>query len=121
MLLIKSYHINLGRSVSLLAPRGIIQDKLFGYPILARLGNPHMDTRNYTCVIHRQHNSEDTGRLISRAPLFLFSFIGLFLLRLAERAFRGLLFQEAPRRTKRLKGGFPNKYLIIIEQLKSSS
>lgn len=39
--------------------------------------------------------------LASRKPLLLFRLSGLFLLRLAERKFCGLLFQEAPRRTRR--------------------
>ena len=39
--------------------------------------------------------------LATRKPLLLFRFVGLFLLRFAERRFCGLLFQEPPRRTRR--------------------
>ena len=38
--------------------------------------------------------------LAKRKPLLLFRFVGVFLLRLAERRFCGLLFQEPPRRTR---------------------
>jgi hypothetical protein len=38
----------------------------------------------------------------SRKPLLLLRFVGWFLLRLAERTFLGLLFQEPPRRSSAL-------------------
>jgi hypothetical protein len=38
----------------------------------------------------------------TRKPLLSFRLSGLFLLRLAERQFLGLLFQEPPRSTRRL-------------------
>ena len=43
--------------------------------------------------------------LAKRKPLLLFRLSGLFLLRLAERRFCGLLFQEPPRRTRRQGAG----------------
>ena len=36
----------------------------------------------------------------TRKPLLLFRLSGVFLLRLAERVFLGLLFQEPPRNTR---------------------
>ena len=44
----------------------------------------------------------------TRKPILLFRLFGLFLLRLAERKFLGLLFQEPPRRTRlsRSRSGF---------------
>jgi hypothetical protein len=42
--------------------------------------------------------------LATRNPLLLFRFVVLFLLRLAERRFCGLLFQEPPRRTRTKRG-----------------
>jgi len=41
--------------------------------------------------------------LAKRNPLLLFRLSGLFLLRLAERKFAGLLFQEPPRSTRFLR------------------
>ena len=43
------------------------------------------------------------GVLATRKPMLLFRLSGWFLLRFAERRFRGLLFQEPPRRTRRLQ------------------
>ncbi len=43
----------------------------------------------------------------TRKPLLSFRLSGLFLLRLAERQFLGLLFQEPPRSTRRLCGPDP--------------
>ena len=43
--------------------------------------------------------ADDTA---TRKPLLSFRLSGLFLLRLAERQFLGLLFQEPPRSTRRL-------------------
>jgi len=45
------------------------------------------------------------GGLARRKPRLLFRLLGLFLLRLAERRFLGLLFQEPPRRTRWLPFG----------------
>ena len=60
-----------------------------------------------------RHSGRDRGRghsgtwgaWTSRKPLLLLRFDGLFLLRFAERRFRGLLFQEPPRTTARTSTG----------------
>jgi hypothetical protein len=43
----------------------------------------------------------------TRKPLLSFRLSGLFLLRLAERQFHGLLFQDPPRSTRRLNSPDP--------------
>ena len=43
----------------------------------------------------------------TRKPLLLFVFVGLFLLRLAERQFLGLLFHEPPRKTRNAPSAYP--------------
>lgn len=45
------------------------------------------------------------GANTTRNPLLLFRFAGLFLLRLADRQFLGLLFHEPPRSTRRTPFG----------------
>ena len=53
----------------------------------------------------RRGHSGTRGAWTSRKPLLLLRFDGLFLLRFAERRFRGLLFQEPPRTTARTSTG----------------
>lgn len=43
----------------------------------------------------------DAGGLARQKPWLLFAFEAVFLLRFADRRFRGLLFQEPPRTTRR--------------------
>jgi hypothetical protein len=43
--------------------------------------------------------------LAKRKPMLLFRLVAVFLLRVAERRFRGLLFQEPPRTTRREGAG----------------
>ena len=64
----------------------------------------HGSPRHAGRVRERGH-SGTRGAWTSRKPLLLLRFDGLFLLRLAERRFRGLLFQEPPRTTARTSTG----------------
>ena len=58
--------------------------------------------------------------LATRKPRLLFRFVGSFLLRLAERRFCGLLFQEPPRLT-RLEQGACQGEIILPKQCSADS
>ena len=88
------------RSLLLPAPGAIILTRLFGTRIQAKPGSWLMITRVTPVSALAKTVPDLAGALARRNPRLLFRLSGVFLLRLAERTLRGLLFHEPPRFTR---------------------
>ena len=84
---------------------GILANPYLAYPTMGSRETGSWTPANLTPFIREPTDSGlpdgNAGGLASRNPRLLFRLSGVFLLRLAERTLRGLLFQEPPRFTRR--------------------
>jgi hypothetical protein len=83
---------------------------LFGPVSVTKPGHPAWPSN---CMAAASVNAADRandvlGTHTTRKPMLLFLFSGSFLLRLADRQFLGLLFQEPPRNTRDWNGEMPD-------------